>query len=94
LGAYGGAQGVWVDAKRTKEIDPDGVAVGVLHTGLHYADDLSDVGVLYHYPRTSRAGRRDDSEISAMKRAAELRVPVFVVSDPAPKSPWRETRLA
>jgi hypothetical protein len=83
-----------VDAQRTKNIDPEGVAVGVLHTGLHYADDLNDQGILYHYPQTNRAGRRDASEITAMKRAAELRIPVFVVSDPAPKSAWRETRLA
>jgi hypothetical protein len=61
---------------------------------LHYADDLSDNGILYHYPRTGRPGKRDSSEVNAMKRAAELRVPVFVVSDPDPKSAWRETRLA
>jgi hypothetical protein len=94
LGAYGGAQGVWVDAKRTKEIDPTGIAVGVLHTGIHYADDLSDDGILYHYPKTNRPPARDASEINAMKRVGELKVPVFVVSKPTPSSRWREARLA
>ncbi|WP_208646747.1 HNH endonuclease [Micromonospora noduli] len=93
-GAYGGGQGVWVDSERTKEIDPAGVAVGVLHTGIHYADDLSDDGILYHYPMTNRAGKRDDSEIDAIKKAAELRVPLFVISKPTPSSRWREVRLA
>lgn len=92
--AYGGAQGVWVDAERTQEIDPAGIAVGVLHTGIHYADDLSDDGILYHYPKTNRPPTRDASEINAMKRAGELRVPVFVISKPTPSSRWREARLA
>ncbi|MFF5054011.1 HNH endonuclease [Micromonospora sp. NPDC000663] len=90
----GGETGANPDAKRTKEVDPDGVAVGVLHPGRHYADDLNDAGILYHYPSTNRAGKRDDSEILAMKRAAELSVPVFVISDPGHKSQWREVRLA
>jgi hypothetical protein len=40
LAVYGGAQGVWVDAGRTRAIDRAGVAVGLLHTGRHYADIL------------------------------------------------------
>ncbi|MFI6254559.1 HNH endonuclease [Micromonospora zamorensis] len=93
-GAYGGGQGVWVDSERTKEIDPVGIAVGVLHTGIHYADDLNDDGILYHYPKTNRTGRRDQSEVDAMKKAAQLRVPVFVISKPTPSSRWRDVRLA
>ncbi|GAA0432418.1 hypothetical protein Aca07nite_19530 [Actinoplanes capillaceus] len=93
-GAYGGAQGVWCDAQRTREIDPAGIAVGVLHTGFHYADDLNEEGILYHYPTTNRPAARDSSEITAMKRAADLKVPVFVVSKPTPSSRWREVRLA
>ena len=44
LGMYGGAQGVWVDAARTRPLreSGSGVAVGLLHTGKHYADDLSE----------------------------------------------------
>ena len=59
LGIYGGAQGCWVDKERTKAVAPEGVTVGLLHTGATYPDDLSDDGVLYHYPVTGRhAGRR------------------------------------
>jgi hypothetical protein len=34
-----------------------GITVSLLHTGRHYADELSADGVLYHYPR--RVGRPD-----------------------------------
>ena len=56
LGIYGGAQGIWVDKAHTAspEMGAYGVTVAVLHTGRHYADDLSDDGVIYHYPTTSR----------------------------------------
>ncbi len=36
-----------------------GVTVGVLHTGSSYADDLTEDGVIYHYPVTER-GSRDE----------------------------------
>ena len=79
LGIYGGASGVWNDAARTRGIgDADSVTVGLLHTGRHYADDLSDDALLYHYPDTARPGK-DRSEIEATKAAARLRLPVFVV---------------
>jgi hypothetical protein len=63
LGIYGGAQGVWVDSDRTRGIAQNaaGVAMGLLHTGRHYADDLSPTGILYHYPKTNRAPGRDGS---------------------------------
>jgi putative restriction endonuclease len=93
-GVYGGAQGVWVDAKRTSKIDPVGIAVGVLHTGRHYADDLGRDGIIYHYPTTNRGLNRDASEVAAMQRASELRVPVYVISDPKPKSSFRQVRIA
>jgi putative restriction endonuclease len=82
LKMYGGAQGVWVDADRTRLVSEgaSGVAVGLLHTGRHYADDLSPTGILYHYPRTNRGVGRDASEVTATKRAAELALPVFVVT--------------
>jgi putative restriction endonuclease len=53
LGIYGGAQGIWVDKLHTanSETGPDGVTVGILHTGRHYEDDLSEDGVIYHYPK-------------------------------------------
>ena len=87
LGVYGGAQGIWVDTDRTREIDgAGGVTVGLLHTGRHYADELSADGVLYHYPRTGRPPGRDRAEVEATKAAGRLRLPVFVVTSGVPAS--------
>ncbi|MFG3441161.1 HNH endonuclease [Nonomuraea sp. NPDC047897] len=91
FGAYGGAQGVWVDAKRTKLLHRDGIAVSVLHTGRHYPDDLSSDGILYHYPDTNRPPGRDESEVRALKAASELWMPIFVVTQPS--ATMREVRL-
>lgn len=95
LGIYGGAQGVWVDKIRTGSLTEDaaGVTVSLLHTGSTYADDLSDDGVLYHYPATNRARGRDLAEIEATKAAGRLRMPVFVVTYPSPGSARRDVRL-
>jgi hypothetical protein len=84
LRIYRGARGIWVDTEATVARDPDGstATVSVLHTGRAYADDLTDEGVRYHYPATERPGR-DAAEISATKRAAERRLPVFVVTTAA-----------
>jgi len=81
LGVYGGAQGIWVDKARTAspEIGPDGATVAILHTGRTYADDLSEDGVIYHYPKTSRPPARDAAEIQATKNAMGHRLPIFVV---------------
>ena len=73
LGIYGGASGVWVDKSRTKNLAKDGVAVGLLHTGKHYDDDIDDTGVLYHYPTTQRPQARDANEIQAIKNAKLLK---------------------
>jgi hypothetical protein len=87
VGVYGGAQGVWVDTGRTRAINgAGGVTVSLLHTGRHYADELSADGVLYHYPRTSRPPGRDRSEVEATKAAGRLRLPVFVVTPGVPGS--------
>ena len=81
LGIYAGAQGIWVDKVHTAspEIGPDGVTVAILHTGRHYADDLSDDGVIYHYPTTSRPAARDAAEVQATKNAIIHRIPIFIV---------------
>jgi putative restriction endonuclease len=79
LGIYGGAQGIWVDKTHTASLEPDGVTVGILHTGHHYPDDLSDDGVIYHYPSTSRPPSRDATEIQATKNAMMHQLPIFVV---------------
>jgi putative restriction endonuclease len=87
VGVYGGAQGVWVDTDRTRGIDSSGgITVGLLHTGRHYADELSADGVLYHYPRTGRPPGRDRSEVAATKAAGRLRLPVFVITPGGPVS--------
>ena len=93
LGIYGGAQGIWVDVKRTRSLTaPHGVAVGLLHTGSSYADDLDDSGMLYHYPRTKRPGERDQSEVEATKAARSEGVPVFVITHSA-RLGLRDVRL-
>lgn len=96
LGIYGGAQGIWVDKKKTKQVTDDGtgVTVGVLHTGSSYADDLSEDGVIYHYPSTKRQAGRDDAEVAATKAAGRLAIPVFVVHCPSPSSSKRNVELA
>src|SRR4029453_1629767 len=87
VGVSGGAQGVWVDTDRTRGIDgAGGITVGLLHTGRHYADELSADGVLYHYPRTGRPPGRDRVEGAATKEAGLLRLPVFVVTPGDPSS--------
>src|ERR671912_319112 len=67
LGIYGGAQGIWVDKARTGSLTRSGAgaAVSILHTGKHYPDDLSDEGVIYHYPTTARPPGRDAAEVQA-----------------------------
>jgi putative restriction endonuclease len=81
LGIYRGAQGIWVDRRRTGPLtsDGNGVTVSVLHTGRHYPDDLSDEGLIYHYPKTGRPARRDLAEVAATKAAKELALPIFVI---------------
>jgi putative restriction endonuclease len=87
VGVYGGAQGIWIDADRTRGIDrTGGITVSLLHTGRHYADELSADGVLYHYPRTGRPPGRDRSEVEATREAGRLRLPVFVVTPSVPTS--------
>ena len=80
LGIYGGAQGIWVDKAHTAspEIGPDGATVAILHTGRHYADDLSDDGVIYHYPKTSRPPARDAAEVQATKNAMKSSASQFL----------------
>lgn len=79
LGLYGGASGVWVDKSVTSAIAPDGVAVGLLHTGRHYDDDVDETGILYHYPTTARPPSRDANEIQSIKNAKTFGIPIFVI---------------
>ncbi len=95
LGIYGGAQGIWVDKRRTAQLTPDGigVTVGVLHTGTTYADDLSADGVLYHYSRTRRPRARDLAEIQTTKASGKLGLPLFVITYPSTLSARRDAHL-
>jgi hypothetical protein len=95
LSIYGGAQGIWVDKARTGDLNParGGVTVAVLHTGQSYADDLAEDCILYHYPRTRRPSGRDAAEVEATKAAGRLRLPLFVITYPAPNAGSRDVRL-
>jgi hypothetical protein len=95
LGIYGGAQGIWVDKARTAgaDIGPEGATVGILHTGRHYPDDLSDDGVIYHYPNTKRQPGRDLSEIQATKNAMANKLPLFVILPGKGSQAKRSVRL-
>ncbi len=96
LGIYGGAQGIWLDQHRTAHLTDEGtgVTVGLLHAGKVYADDLTEDGILYHYPHTSRPSGRDSLEVEATKRAGELGLPVFVITRPSPYSASRDVYLS
>jgi hypothetical protein len=85
-----GEQGIFRDKHRTAPLTEDeaGVTVGVLHTGRFYADDLSEDGLLYHYPRTDRPDTHDQGEIEATKSAGRLSLPVFAIT----RSPDRGAR--
>lgn len=63
---------------RTRTISAAGIAVSVLHTGQHYADDVDEDGIIYHYPTTGRKGH-DANEIESVKNAQRLNIPVFVI---------------
>lgn len=94
LRLHRGQQGVFRDQELTGLLTPSGVgvAVGLLHTGSSYADDLFDDGIIYHYPVTAR-GERDRNEIAAMKACGENSLPVFVVITPSRGAPTRDIRL-
>jgi putative restriction endonuclease len=96
LRIYGGQQGIWVDHARTGELteDGNGITVGLLHTGRSYPDELSEDGLIYHYPSTDRPGPRDLNEVNATKRAKELGLPVFVITHAGPGSSKRDVHLA
>ncbi|MFD6293802.1 HNH endonuclease [Streptomyces sp. NPDC060235] len=94
FGVYGGGQGIWMDKARTEAVHEAGITMGVLHTGAHYPDEIGDNDVIYHYPTTGRGPGRDESEVVATKAAAALRLPIFVIAKPTPRSSVRIVRLA
>ncbi|KJS60842.1 hypothetical protein VM95_18930 [Streptomyces rubellomurinus] len=90
VGAYGSQQGIWVDKARTKHLHPKGLGVGLKHTGTDYPDEINDESALYHYPITERRGQ-DEAEVEATKTAAELKLPVFMISE---RGSLRSVKLA
>jgi len=60
---------------------------------MHYPDELSDTGLIYHYPNTGQSGR-DKSEVAATKAAAALKIPIFVITGTSPSSKYRAARIA
>ncbi len=75
---FSGGRGIWFDKARTEKIIPGGIAVGLLHTGRHYPDDVTENSILYHYPETQTVGR-DKSEVNSLKNAASLQLPIFIL---------------
>jgi len=102
LRVYRGGAGFWGDKKRTSSIVlPNGLCVGILHTGKSYADDVTSSHIFYHYPSTGRStpktdsgisGSRDKNEIEAARSALTHRVPIFVIL-PGTLPSTREVRL-
>lgn len=94
-GIYGGAQGIWVDKSRTVALSENGqgVTVAILHTGRHYPDDLSEDGVIYHYPDTNRGPNRDANEISATQNAGRYEIPIFVILPGKARQTTRHVKL-
>src|SRR5690606_35524151 len=78
LRLFGSFRRIWIDADRTRVPGRDAIAVSVLHTGRVHPEALSDTELTYHYPHTNQPGR-DESEIRALKRACDLRLPVFAI---------------
>ncbi len=93
LRIHRGEQGIYRDSETTAALTPTGVTVGVLHTGTTYADDLSEDGVIYHYPSTARPGAHDANEIAATKACREFSLPLFVVITPPDNPKRRNVRL-
>jgi hypothetical protein len=88
LGIYGNQAGIFVPNAETRTLEtPRGIALSFLNTGRHYDDELTDTGVIYHYPTTGRSGH-DASEIEASKAAYRASLPVFVIG-PGRKSTTR-----
>ena len=79
LGVFRGERGVYRNKELTDLVVEGGLAVGLLHTGRSYADDLTEDGVLYHFPSTRNLGT-DAADIRSLHNAFTNKTPVFVIS--------------
>ncbi|TKV28553.1 hypothetical protein FDK12_07795 [Arthrobacter sp. NamB2] len=78
LGFHSGQRCIYADKTRTvSAVSPAGIALTFLHTGTAYEDELTETGVVYHFPSTNAPGR-DRSEIEAARAAYTFGMPVFV----------------
>jgi hypothetical protein len=78
LGVFRGQRGIFRNMDHTDEIIEGGLAIGLLHTGKSYSDDLTEQGVLYDFPKTKSLGT-DAADIRSLHNAFKHKVPVFVV---------------
>jgi putative restriction endonuclease len=94
LRIHPGQQGIFRDLDVTSVVSgtPAGITVALRHTGTSYADDLSEDGIIYHYPETHRGGR-DALEVAATKACGELGLPLFVIITPQDNPRRRNVRL-
>lgn len=95
FGIFYGGRGIWRNKEVTGHLTPSGggVAVGLLHTGSSYPDDVDDDCVIYHYPTTEVPGT-DAADVEATKAAHQLKLPLFVVTYPSSSSSKRDVHLA
>ena len=89
-----GQRGIYRDLDMTRHLAGNraGITVGVLHIGKRYEDDLSQDGVIYHYPVTENENS-DKGEVLATKNCGDLGLPLFVISKPSPTSKFREVNM-
>ena len=70
-------QGIWIDAVRTRGSDaPYGIAHSILLSDAYGEEPPTEERFVYRYPRPSSRSRQ---EISAIKAAREVDLPLFVV---------------
>ena len=79
MGLYNGSAGVYADFNTTRSLGPAGAAVSVKSSGRHYEDEISQDGMVYHYPTTRRSANHDANEVAAVKNAGDLGLPIFVI---------------
>lgn len=91
-GLYAGYRGIFLDKATTSSLwTPDGVALALVHLGQSYSNELTENGLIYHYPDTAVPGR-DAAEIAGILAAYETGLPVFAVI-PGDSSKARGVRL-
>jgi len=81
LDLYRGQNGIWRDKSRTEPVATNGVAVSIMNSAGNYGDEIEGDLMIYDYPKTARSGSQDLGEISSLKNAMILEIPIFVISE-------------